>query len=303
MAANQVRKGAESDLGGGEGLGSVHGPILRAGRDLRLQDPEREAIHLLYDSGMAVPRELAGKVALVTGGARNIGRAIACALAEGGAAVMVNARTSRAEADETAAMVRAGGARAAVHFADVTDPAEVAAMVEATIEELGRLDLLVNNAAIRAETPFAEMKLDEWHRVLSTVLDGAFVCAQACLPHLVRSGAGAVVNIGGMTAHQGASGRAHVVTAKAGLVGLTKALAHELAAQQVTVNCVVPGTIETVRGLPGAPPRPAHRQGLPALGRRGEPAEVAAAVRYLCGPGARYVTGQTVHVNGGGYMA
>lgn len=251
---------------------------------------------------MSDAKELAGKVALVTGGARNIGRAIACALAEGGAAVMVNARSSRDEAAQTLGLIHAAGGRAALHFADVTDAQAVAAMVEAAVKEFGQLDFLVNNAAIRAETPFAEMKMDEWRRVLASVLDGAFVCTQACLPHLVRGGAGAVVNIGGMTAHTGAKGRAHVVTAKAGLVGFTRALAHDLAAQQVTVNCVVPGTIETVRGLPGAPPRPAHRQGLPALGRRGEPDEVAAAVRFLCGPGARYITGQTLHVNGGGFM-
>ncbi len=252
---------------------------------------------------MADASELAGKVALVTGGARNIGRAIACALAEGGAAVMVNARTSREEAQATVAMIRAAGGRAAMHFADITDAGAVADMVGVAVEQFGRLDFLVNNAAIRAETPFEEMRLDEWRRVLATVLDGAFICTQACLPHLARGGAGAVVNIGGMTAHQGARGRAHVVTAKAGLVGLTRALAHDLAAQNITVNCVVPGTIETQRGLPGAPPRPAHRQALPALGRRGEPAEVAAAVRFLCGPGARYITGQSVHVNGGGFMA
>ena len=252
--------------------------------------------------GVADTGELAGRVALVTGGARNIGRAIACALAEGGAAVVVNARTSRDEAEATAGMIRAVGGRAAVHFADVTDAAAVAAMVEAAVKAFGRLDFLVNNAAIRAETPFGEMRIDEWRHVLATVLDGAFVCTQACLPHLASGGAGAVVNIGGMTAHVGAKGRAHVVTAKAGLVGMTRALAHDLAAQLVTVNCVVPGTIETVRGLPGAPPRPAHRQALPALGRRGEPAEVAAAVRFLCGPGARYITGQTLHVNGGGFM-
>ena len=252
---------------------------------------------------MADASELAGKVALVTGGARNIGRAIACALAEGGAAVMVNARTSREEAQATVAMIRAAGGRAAMHFADITDAGAVADMVGVAVEQFGRLDFLVNNAAIRAETPFEEMRLDEWRRVLATVLDGAFICTQACLPHLARGGAGAVVNIGGMTAHRGARGRAHVVTAKAGLVGLTRALAHDLAARTVTVNCVVPGTIETERGLPGAPPRPAHRQALPALGRRGEPAEVAAAVRFLCGPGARYITGQTVHVNGGGFMA
>ena len=252
---------------------------------------------------MADASELAGKVALVTGGARNIGRAIACALAEGGAAVMVNARTSREEAQATVAMIRAAGGRAAMHFADITDAGAVADMVGVAVEQFGRLDFLVNNAAIRAETPFEEMRLDEWRRVLATVLDGAFICTQACLLHLAQGGAGAVVNIGGMTAHQGARGRAHVVTAKAGLVGLTRALAHDLAARNVTVNCVVPGTIETQRGLPGAPPRPAHRQALPALGRRGEPAEVAAAVRFLCGPGARYITGQTVHVNGGGFMA
>ncbi len=251
---------------------------------------------------MAARMELTGKVALVTGGARNIGRAIAMALAEGGAAVMVNVRTSREDAQATVDTIRAAGGRAAMHFADVTDPAAVAALAEATVGEFGRLDFLVNNAAIRAETVFDTMAFEEWRRVLATVLDGAFLCTQACLPYLASAGAGAVVNIGGMTAHTGAKGRAHVVTAKAGLAGLTRALAHDFADRNITVNCVVPGTIETVRGLPGAPPRPAHRQSLPPLGRRGEPAEVAATVRFLCGPGARYITGETVHVNGGGWM-
>ena len=129
-----------------------------------------------------------------------------------------------------------------------------------------------------------------------------WLCAQACLPHLANSGSGSSVNIGGLTAHRGASGRAHVVAAKLGVVGLTRALAHELAPRSITVNCVVPGTIETVRGLPGAPERPAPRLGLPPVGRRGTPEEVAASVRFLCGPGARYITGETLHVNGGGYM-
>jgi len=252
---------------------------------------------------MPVASELAGKVALVTGGARNIGRAISMALAAGGAAVVVNANTSRAEAEQTVAAIRAAGGRAALQLADVTDAKAVAAMVDAAVAEFGRLDVLVNNAAIREETPFAEMKLEDWHRVLATVLDGAFLCAQACLPHMLRAGGGSIVNIGGLTAHQGAAGRAHVVTAKAGLAGMTRALALDLAPQGITVNCVVPGTIETLRGLPGAPERPAHRQGLPPAGRRGEPDEVAAAVRFLCGPGARYITGQSLHVNGGGFMA
>jgi len=251
---------------------------------------------------MADASELTGKVALVTGGARNIGRAICLALAAGGAAVVVNARSSREDAEQTVSMIKSAGGRALSHFADVTDAAAVAAMVEAAVAQFGRLDLLVNNAAMRAEVPFAEMKLEDWRRVISIVLDGAFLCAQACLPHLVRSGGGSVVNIGGVTAHRGAAGRAHVVAAKAGLAGMTRALALDFAPHGITVNCVVPGTIETVRGLPGAPERPAHRQGLPPLGRRGEPDEVAGTVRFLCGPGARYITGQSLHVNGGGYM-
>ena len=252
---------------------------------------------------MADASELAGKVALVTGGARNIGRAIAQALAAGGAAVMVNALRSREEAEQTVAQIQAAGGRAAFHLADITDSRAAAAMVQAAVAQFGRLDVLVNNAAIRAETPLGEMKYEEWRRILASVLDGAFHCTQACLPHLIRAQGGAVVNIGGMTAHKGAAGRAHVVAAKAGLAGLTRALALELAPHGITVNCVVPGTSETLRGLPGAPERPAHRQGLPPVGRRGEPNEVAAAVRFLCGPGSRYITGQSLHVNGGGYMA
>ncbi len=251
---------------------------------------------------MTPGRELAGKVALVTGGARNIGRAIARALAAGGAAVMVNANTSRADAEETVAMIDSAGGKAALHIADVADAQAVAAMVEATARQFGRLDCLVNNAAVRSETPFAQIKLEEWRRVLSIVLDGAFLCTQACLPHLIRAGGGAVVNIGGQTGHQGATDRAHVITAKAGLAGLTKALALDLARHQITVNCVVPGTIETVRGLPGAPERPDHRRSLPPIGRRGEPEEIAAVVRMLCGPDTRYITGQSIHVNGGGFM-
>jgi 3-oxoacyl-[acyl-carrier protein] reductase len=246
--------------------------------------------------------ELAGKVALVTGGARNIGRAIARSLAAGGAAVMVNAKTSRAQAEQTVAMIESNGGKGSMHIADVTDAPAVAAMVEATVKQFGRLDFLINNAAVRFETPFAQIKLEEWRRVLSIVLDGAFLCTQAALPHLIRAGGGAVINIGGQTGHKGATERAHVIAAKAGLAGLTKALALDLAPHHITVNCVVPGTIESVRGLPGVPERPDHRRSVPPLGRRGEPEEIAAMVRMLCGPDARYITGQSIHVNGGGYM-
>lgn len=249
--------------------------------------------------GMKPGTELAGKVALVTGGARNIGRAIACSLAAGGASVMVNARTSRAEAEQTVEMI---GSSSAFHIADVTRPEEVKALVEATVKRFGRLDFLVNNAAVRYETAFSAISFDEWRRVLAIVLDGAFLCAQAALPHLIRAGGGSIVNMGGQTGHKGASERAHVITAKAGLAGMTKALALDLAPHQITVNCVVPGTIDSQRGLPGVPDRPAHRRAPPPIGRRGEPEEIAAMVRMLCGPDARYITGQAIHVNGGGYL-
>jgi 3-oxoacyl-[acyl-carrier protein] reductase len=246
--------------------------------------------------------ELAGKVALVTGGGRNIGRATARSLAAGGAAVMVNANTSLAEVEQTVAMIKDAGGRAALQLGDVTDAGAVAALVDAVVREFGRLDFLVNNAALRAETPFAQIRFEEWRRVLSTVLDGAFLCTQASLPHMIRAGGGTIVNIGGLTAHRGADGRAHVIAAKAGLAGLTRALALDFAPHRITVNCVVPGTIDTVRGLPGAPERPAHRRSLPPAGRRGEPEEIAAMVRMLCGPDARYITGQSIHVNGGGFL-
>ncbi len=247
--------------------------------------------------------ELNGKVALVTGGARNIGRAICRELAAGGASVMVNANTSVEAAQETVAMIEAAGGKAAYHIGDITQPEAVKKLVAATIEQFGRIDMLVSNAAVRKETPLENITLDEWHHVLSVVLDGAFLCSQACVPHLQRAGGGSIVTIGGMTGHKGARNRPHVVAAKSGLVGLVKALAMDLAADNITVNCVVPGTIVTERGIPGAPERPKERSHTPPAGRHGEPEEIAAMVRMLCGPGARYVTGQAIHVNGGGFMA
>ena len=247
--------------------------------------------------GMTRGTELAGKVALVTGGARNIGRAICRSLAAGGASVMVNANTSKAMAEETVKMI---GSSAALCVADVTDPGQVDLLVKETIKRFGRLDILVNNAAVRAETPFEQITLEDWRKIISVVLDGAFLCTQACIRHMVEGGT--VINIGGLTGHRGATGRAHVIAAKSGLAGMTKALALDLAPKRITVNCVVPGTIDSQRGLPGVPERPAHRAAPPPVGRRGEPEEIAAMVRMLCGPDARYITGQAIHVNGGGYM-
>jgi 3-oxoacyl-[acyl-carrier protein] reductase len=251
---------------------------------------------------MAVNNELSGKVAIVTGAGRNIGRAIALALAAGGASIVVNARSNRAEADAVAREVEALRVKALVHIADVADAAAVQAMAEMAVKHLGRIDILVNNAALRREKPFAEMSYLEWREILDVTLDGAFHCAKACLPALRKTGAGTIVNIGGLSAHTGAKHRAHVVTAKAGIVGFTRALAHDLGSDGITVNCVVPGLIGTPR--PKDKPEPAHHLSHQTItGERGRPEDVAAAVRFLCGPGARYVTGQAIHANGGAYLS
>jgi len=245
-------------------------------------------------------QELAGRVALVTGAGRNIGRAIALALAEGGAAVAVNALRSQTEIDATAADIGARGAKALAVLADVTDPAAVARMVEAIEARLGRIDILVNNAAVRDVSSLDAIDLARWREITAVILDGAFVCSKACLKSL-RGGGGAIVNIGGLSAHTGAVGRPHVVAAKAGLVGLTRALAQDLAAHDVTVNCVVPGLIDTARGETAGPGSAHTGKRESVLGRRGTPEEVAHAVRFLVGPGARYITGQTLHVSGGAF--
>jgi 3-oxoacyl-[acyl-carrier protein] reductase len=245
--------------------------------------------------------ELSGKAAIVTGAGRNIGRAIALALADGGASILVNARSNRAEADAVAREIEALGVKALVHIGDVADPAAVQAMADAAVKDFGRIDFLVNNAALRREKPFAEMDYAEWRKILDVTLDGAFHCTKACLPALKKSGAGTIVNIGGLSAHTGARNRAHVVTAKAGIIGFTRALAHDLADDGITVNCVVPGLIGTPR--PKDKPEPAHHLTHQTItGERGGPQDVAAAVRFLCGPGARYITGQAIHTNGGAYL-
>lgn len=248
-------------------------------------------------------KKLEGPVALVTGAGRNIGREIALALAASGHAVAVNVRASVDEGQATVDAITAQGGRALLCVADVGDRAAVAAMVEKISGTWGRLDVLVNNAAIRREADLASLSVEAWHDTLRVVLDGAFFCTQAALPWLKASGQGAIVNIGGLTAHTGAADRVHVVTAKAGLVGMTRALAHDLAGDQVTVNCVSPGLIDTVRKASSTSAKPSHHATHSTLlGRRGSAQEVADAVAYLAGPKARYVTGQVLHVNGGVYL-
>src|ERR1700722_8392985 len=245
--------------------------------------------------------ELTGKVAIVTGAGRNIGRAIALALAQAGASILINARSNRAEAEAVAREVETLGIKALVHIGDVADAAGVPAMAETALGHFGRIDILVNNAALRREKPFAEMDYAEWREIMDVTLDGTFHCVKACLPALRKSGTGTIVNIGGLSAHTGARNRAHVVTAKAGIIGFTRALAHDLADDGITVNCVVPGLIGTPR--PKDRPEPAHHLTHQTItGQRGRPEDVAAAVRFLCGPGARYINGQAIHANGGAFL-
>lgn len=246
-------------------------------------------------------QELVGKIAVVTGAGRNIGRAIALALAGGGAAVLVNARSNRTEIASVIGEIESAGGRAIAHIGDVSDADAMLAMAEAAVGEFGRIDFLVNNAALRREKSFAEMDYKAWREILDVTLDGAFHCVKACLPALRRSESGAIVNIGGLSAHTGAANRAHVVTAKAGIVGFTRALAHDLAEDGITVNCVVPGLIGTPR--PKDKPEPAHHATHRTIsGEQGRPEDVAAMVRFLCGPAARYITGQALHTNGGAYL-
>ena len=246
-------------------------------------------------------KELDGRVAVVTGAGRNIGRAIALQLAAGGAAVVVNARSNRQEADSVVREIETAGGKAIAALGDVADRAADLRMAEAAVARFGRIDYLINNAAIRRESPIDAMSFDEWKEVLGVVLDGAFHCVQACLPYLRKSGAGAIVNIGGMSAHTGSKNRAHVTTAKAGLVGFTRGLAHDLAADNITVNYLSPGLIGTPRD-PSKPEPQHHSTNRTLSGRRGTPDDVAAMVRFLCGPGARYISGQSLHTNGGAFL-
>jgi len=245
--------------------------------------------------------QLEGKVALVTGAARRNGRAIAHALAREGAAVVVNTRRSKDEAEKVRGEIEGMGAAAMTCIADITDEAAVTRMFGEIEKRFGRLDILVNNAADRHQSPFIEMTAAQWRGNVGIILDGAFFCSRAAIPHMLKNGWGRIVNISGTGHHMPSYvGRAHVSAGKAGLEGLTRALAAEFANRNVTVNCVSPGRIGGERSkTAGTAPNPDM---VPPVGRTGVPEDVSAAVLFLCLPGASFITGQVVHVNGGQFL-
>ena len=246
-------------------------------------------------------KELSGKVAIVTGAGKNIGRSIALSLAADGAAVAVNTRASRGDAENVVKEIRAAGGKAEVFMADVADAPAVQAMVDGVIKSFGRLDMLVLNASYRKEVPFIDMSAEEWRRVMAVTMDGSFYCIKASLPHMIKAGGGDIITFGGAKALSSCAGRVHVAAAKHGIVGMTRTLARELAEYGIRVNCVSPGPIDTSRPVSRTDAKTPHND-IP-LGRLGTPEEIAAMVRFLCGSGGRFITGQTMHVNGGTQMS
>lgn len=246
--------------------------------------------------------DLTGKTALVTGASRGIGRAIALALAEAGADVAVNYAGSEAAAQETVRAIEALGRKSFAVRANVGKSAEFDAMVASVLETFGKLDILVNNAGITRDNLIMRMKEEEFDEVIETNLKGAFNGIKAVTRSMMKQRSGRIINISSVVGTLGNAGQANYVASKAGVIGLTKSAARELASRGITVNAVAPGFIGTdmTDKLP-AEMREKLEKDIP-LGRIGKPEEIASAVLYLASDAASYMTGQTLHVDGGMYM-
>lgn len=244
--------------------------------------------------------DLTGRVAIVTGASRGIGRAVARELADLGASVVVAARGHHAE--EVAAAITAGGGTAQAVRADVTDPESVVRMVGTALERSGRVDILVNNAGIARDQVLLRMKRDDWDAVLATNLTAAFTCTQAVLRPMLKQRFGRIISISSVVGQMGNPGQANYAASKAGLIGLAKAVAREVASRGITVNVVVPGLIDT--DMTRAVIQDAREEWVSRipLGRFGMPEDVAGAVCFLASDKASYITGQVFGVNGGLYM-
>ena len=245
---------------------------------------------------------LEGRVAIVTGGAQGIGRATVMALAERGASIgLTNIRC--AKLDSTIKELEDMGRKVLKLCVDVTDVEAVQEMVEQTVATWGKIDILVNNAGITKDNLVMRMKTDEWEAVLKTNLDGAFYCIRAVLPTMVRQRYGRIINIASVVAQAGNVGQANYIASKAGIIGLTKAVAAEVAKRNITVNAIAPGFINTPM-TEGLPPEIKEKMlSMIPMGRMGNDSEVAHGVLFLASPEASYITGHVLNINGGMYMA
>ncbi|TVX94017.1 3-oxoacyl-[acyl-carrier-protein] reductase [Paenibacillus agilis] len=246
--------------------------------------------------------KLEGKVALVTGASRGIGRSVALKLASEGADVVVNYAGSEAAAADTVAAIEAMGRRAVAIRANVGKTQEADQLIQSTMEQFGRIDILVNNAGITRDNLIMRMKEEEFDQVIETNLKGVFNCLKAVTRPMMKQRSGRIINISSVVGVLGNPGQANYVAAKAGVIGLTKASARELASRNITVNCVAPGFIETdMTDALSSEMREQLLHGIP-LARLGQPEDIANAVLFLASNDSSYMTGQTIHVDGGMYM-